>query len=210
MTVARVIVDVKTRALAKPLDYAIPTVLESRVRVGVPVLVPLGARRVVGYVVDTAAVSDQAALRELEDVLDESLFDEAGRDLALWIAQEYAAHPIDALRLVMPPGSAPSLLRVSAQGGSTWALRKPTVKALEDRVVEVIEAGYTPPGHARLQRSVLDALRAGPVLMSELRAELGPVSAAVKALQARGVVRVTSRRHWRGLKSGPAGASGVR
>ncbi|MEN6430102.1 MAG: primosomal protein N', partial [Coriobacteriales bacterium] len=70
--------------------------------------------------------------------------------------------------------------------------------------------GYTPPGHARLQRSVLDALRAGPVLMSELRAELGPVTAAVKALQARGVVRVTSRRHWRGLKSGPAGASGVR
>lgn len=199
MLVARVMVDVRTRALVEPLDYLVPPGLEAAVAVGVPVLVPLGGRHAVGYVVGTVAHSDFKRLREIVDVVDEALFDQTAYDLAMWIASEYAAHPIDALRLIVPPGAAPAVARIVENGKVRWVLRPRSVRPLDDRIAELVDPGYAPPAGARLQRSLVAALAEGPVSVPELSAELGAVSAAIKSLEKRGVIRVTSRRRWRGM-----------
>ena len=51
MPVARVVVDVPTRALSEPFDYEVPASLAASASVGAPVVVPFGGQRVVGYVV---------------------------------------------------------------------------------------------------------------------------------------------------------------
>ncbi|MHB1340278.1 MAG: replication restart helicase PriA [Coriobacteriia bacterium] len=209
MLVARVMVDVRTRALAEPLDYLVPTALEGAVSVGVPVLVPLGGRHAVGYVVETADHSAFQRLREIADVVDETLFDEAAYRLARWIAAEYAAHPIDALRLMIPPGAAPSVSRVIQDGQVKWVLRPRTVRALDENIVELVDPAYAPTATARLQRSLIAALAEGPVSVPELTAGLGAVSAAIKALQKRGVVRITARRRWRGSAAAQSGVVGA-
>src|SRR5512140_2511693 len=98
MRIARVIVDATTRALDRPLDYAVPPALEPSVSVGVPVLVPLGSQQAVGYVVGEAA-SSEFDLKPVRAVLGDALFDESGLALARWIADEYVSTFADALRL---------------------------------------------------------------------------------------------------------------
>lgn len=198
MLVARVMVDVRTRALSEPLDYLVPPVMEHAVSVGVPVLVPLGGRHAVGYVVGTSDTSQFAELKEIADIIDDPLFDAAAFDLAMWIASEYAAHPIDALRLMIAPAAAPSVTRVVEDGSVRWVLRPRSVRPLDDRIAELVDAGYDAPTNARTQRAVIAALAEGPVSVPELSAEFGAVSAAIKALEKRGVIRVTARRRWRG------------
>ncbi len=110
-TFARVVVDLPTRALSDPFDYAVPPELVGELRVGVPVLVPLGSTKAVGYVVSLGDSSDVTDVRPLERILGDRLFDETAFDLAHWIADEYLAPLSEALRLFLPPGGSPRLVR---------------------------------------------------------------------------------------------------
>lgn len=56
MRYAQVCVDIKLAAIGNLLTYAVPETLDSKVKVGSCVAVPLRERKVVGYVV---ALSDQ-------------------------------------------------------------------------------------------------------------------------------------------------------
>ncbi len=208
--VAKVIVDVRTRSIAEPFDYAIPDDLACLVSTGVPVLVPLGSRSVVGYVGALAETSELKRLRPLKAVLGESLFDDGAWQLAQWVANEYAAPVSEAVRLLLPPGGAPRVTRVTCEDGSTsWELQQPAVSAVADTIVERTSGDeLNLPGNARMQRSVLEALRLGPVTAAELAAELGAVYSAIRALERRGLVSTTSRRRWRG--SHPAAAISAR
>ncbi|PKQ38900.1 MAG: primosomal protein N' [Actinobacteria bacterium HGW-Actinobacteria-1] len=197
-SVARVVIDVRTRALDEPFDYAIPVDLADRIAIGCPVLVPLGTRRAVGFVVGVASDSRFDNLRPIEAILGESLSRADAYDLARWIADEYAAPLAEAMRLFLPPGGTPKVVKREVDGAVTWDLVRPTVSAAEDRVVTLLDSSYQPKAGARLQRSILDALRMGPVTSGELAAELGAVSAALKTLEQRGAVEVTARRRWRG------------
>lgn len=196
--VAHVVVDVRTRALDDPFDYAIPGHLAGSVAVGCPVLVPLGGRMAVGFVVGLASESRFKTLKEIQAVLGESMSRPDAYVLARWIADEYAAPLAEAMRLFLPPGGTPKVVRRERDGQVEWELVRPTVSAAEDRVVTLIDPEFQPRGGARLQRSVLDALRMGPVTTGELAAELGAVSSALKALEDKGAVAVTARRRWRG------------
>ncbi|MCE5191634.1 MAG: primosomal protein N' [Actinomycetia bacterium] len=196
--VAHVVVDVRTRALDAPFDYGIPPHLASAVAIGCPVLVPLGGRRAVGFVVGLSDVSRYGDLKDIEAVLGEALSRNDAFELARWIADEYAASLADAMRLFLPPGGTPRVVRHEADGVVSWELVRPTVSAAEDRVVTLLDPAFEPLATAHLQRSILEALRAGPVTSGELAAEFGAVSAALKALEKRGVVEVTARRRWRG------------
>ncbi len=196
--IARVVLDVRTRTLDEPFDYAIPGALAGTAVVGCPVLVPLGPRHVVGYIVSLADSSAIARLRPIESVLGAPLFGSNAYSLARWIADEYAAPLSEALRLFLPPGGAPRVVRQEGEGGVTWRLAGPTVRAAEERLVTLVDADFEPTRAARLQRSIVDALREGPVTVGELSAELGSVSAALNALEKRGVIALESRRRWRG------------
>lgn len=70
---------------------------------------------------------------------------------------------------------------------------------VDDRWVE-LSAGspFVPRTVATMQRALLEALRDGPVRVSELAASLGPVDAPLKRLAEEGAVVVTLRRRMRG------------
>ncbi len=197
-TVARVVIDVRARALDAPFDYAIPSALAGTIAVGCPVLVPLGGRRAVGFVVGLGTESAYENLKPIEAVLGEALSRPDAYDLARWIADEYAAPLADAMRLFLPPGGTPKVVRRDTAGVITWDLVAPTVSAVEDRVITLVDPEFEPAAGARLQRSIIDALRMGPVTSGELAAELGAVTQSLKALERHGAVSVTARRRWRG------------
>jgi len=150
MSVARVVVDVPTRALSEPFDYAVPQHLASAVVVGAPVLVPLGGQRVVGYVVGLAASSAfSGELRAIETVLGDAVFRSHAPELAAWVSREYVCPLADAMRLFLPPGGPPSAIASYAIAGekpagpvraAVWdavaaaeGLTAPQLRALDER-----------------------------------------------------------------------------
>ncbi len=197
-TVARVVIDVRTRSLDEPFDYGVPPEFVGQVSIGCPVLVPLGSRRAVGFVVGLGNESAYTSLKPIEAVLAESLSRGDAYELARWIADEYAAPLAEAMRLFLPPGGTPKVVRRESEGAVTWDLVRPVVSAAEDRVVTLLDPAFEPKAGARLQRSIIDALLMGPVTSGELAAELGAVTSALKSLEQRGAVAVTARRRWRG------------
>ena len=134
-SVARVVVDVATRALTDPFDYAVPEGMAG-VAVGAPVLVPLGGRRVVGYVFGLGDSSDyEGSLRPIEAVLGDPVFGERAPELARWIAREYVCTLADSMRLFLPPGGSPSALAVYSVVGE-----RPT-GAVKSAVWDSVTAG---------------------------------------------------------------------
>ncbi|HHY45974.1 MAG TPA: primosomal protein N', partial [Firmicutes bacterium] len=100
---ARVIVDVVTETLDRPLDYSIPDNLKGCVAVGSLVIVPLGNRKVGGYVV---GLSDRAEVPRTRDILsvvgEAPLLDETMVRLAMWIRDRYACRACEAIRSMLP------------------------------------------------------------------------------------------------------------
>jgi primosomal protein N' (replication factor Y) len=198
MLAAQVLLDVTPRSLSRPLDYAVPQRLRGRIDVGAPVLVPLGSRPAVGYVVSLGPPQVADGLKDVLDVLGDPLFDEARWSLASWIADEYACRPIEALRLFLPPGSSP---RVAKHEGA-WRLRPPASSPATERIVELLRRDYEPPARAHRQRALIAALENGPLRVSELRAAIGAVDGALFALQRERVVAVSEQRRWRSVSQG--------
>jgi primosomal protein N' (replication factor Y) len=161
LRIARVAVDVATRALSEPFNYAVPPELDAVAAVGTPVLVPLGGQRVVGYVVERTAESSFAGeLREIVAVLGEPLFRPFAPALAEWIAHEYVCPLADALRLFLPPGGSPSAVAVYRAAGEQprGAVQAAVYQAVSDRgemsasELRSIDARY-PDSAAALARS---------------------------------------------------------
>ncbi len=195
MRVARVIVDIPTRALDAPFDYAVPSVLVDTVAVGSPVLVEFGPRRAVGYVVG-AGDESREGLKAIQAVLGEPLFAPAAVPTAEWIAAEYLSPLSEALRLFTPPGGTP---RAVKDDGGVWQLASPAVSAVDDRWAELAPevVDFVPSPRASVQRAVIDALSEGPVRVAELTADLGGVDGALRRLAELGVVRIERRRRFR-------------
>jgi len=191
MSVARVVVDIASRSLSEPFDYEVPQHLQATARVGCPVAVDFGNRTAVGYIADVADTSQVEHLKPLRDVMGEPLFDCVSASIADWIAREYVCPLSEALRLFLPPGGTPRVLR---DDDGTWRLKPPRVGHIERRWVSLVpDSGYRPPANAHLQRLLLTALAEGPVAVSELAAEFGAVSSAIKRLVQVGAVIVESR-----------------
>lgn len=189
---ASVVLDIPTRALTTPYDYAVPCGMD--VAVGSTVLANFSGRPAVGYVV---AVSDDAPegvdaskIKPLEQVLASPAFCEAQAQLGLWMAREYAA-PLNAcFRLLLPPGQTVKVTK----GDSGWALAGEVPDAPEDTWVSLTEKGreYVPRANALRQREVLEALAQGPQRLADLAAVAPGSRSAVTALKKRGVVSVAN------------------
>jgi len=244
--IARVIVDVPTRELSEPFDYAVPAAMDADAVVGAPVLVPFGPQTVAGYVVERADHTDVEGLRDVIAVAGAPLFLPWAFDLAARVAREYVATLADSMRLFLPPGGTPKVDRVfrvagtrpregigarvydavaqagelsagrlralgptapaaasrlAAAGvlGRSYVVRAAAAGPVDDRWVQLVEASaFAPTARATQQRAVLDALREGPVRVSELAADLGSVDGVVKRLAEAGAVSVVLRRRMRG------------
>src|SRR3712207_5808930 len=78
----------------------------ARVGVGSLLVVPFGARSMLGVVVDIAQRSEIAPERLVEplEALEQGVPPELVR-LGLWVAEEYCSTPARGLALVLPPGA---------------------------------------------------------------------------------------------------------
>ena len=209
MKLASVILDIPTQALDTAYTYLVPDepALAAdepsyEVAVGCAVLVPLGGRSAVGFVIGLSecdpesAPVDPAKLKAVKRAVSPAYFDEEGAACAQWLSQRYIAPLSSCVRLFTPPGGVPKLVR-NAHGG--WQLRAPSVGEVDDRWVVPGPNldSFIPRKNAIKQEAIVEALRSGEVRVAELSAQLGSVASSLRALQERGVCAIESRRRFR-------------
>ena len=151
MNIASVIVDIPTQALDTPYSYAVPDEMlvgegGRPAAVGCAVLVTLGGRKAVGYIVGLEEVvpspdegtdlwgtpQSAADLKQVEAVLSAPFFDEEGAACALWLAERYAAPLSECARLFTPPRAVPRIVR--GRDGR-WRVEEPAIGEVDDRWV---------------------------------------------------------------------------
>lgn len=181
------------------------------IEVGCAVLVPFGRRQAVGFVVELIDVAlgealpgnvDPAKLKRIVRAVSRPYFNEVGARCARFLADRYIAPFSSCIRLFMPPGGVPRMERIDGR----WQLTQPLVSRVDERWVRLTPAAadFTPRKGAVKQEQILAALAQGDLRVSELRAEYGSVSQPLKALEAKGVVAIESRRRVRGADAGSA------
>lgn len=187
------------------LDEADPAPEEAfEVAVGCAVLVPLGAREVVGFVVDVKEVSCEqelpagvsaGKLKPIIRALGHPYFTPTGARCARFLAERYIAPLSSCIRLFLPPGGAPRMERIDGR----WQLTEPLVQEVDERWVVRTEVAdsFVPRKGAVKQALVLSALEQGDLRAAELTAEFGSVAQTLKSLEAKGVVRIERRRRMR-------------
>ncbi|WP_251198093.1 replication restart helicase PriA [Anaerotardibacter muris] len=194
---ASVILDIPTQALDSAYTYAL-TPETAHVRVGCAVLVPFGGRPAVGYVVSLTdeTPANVARVKQVESVLSDSYFDEAGAQLAFYLSDRYIAPLSSCVRLLLPPGATPKMKRVAG----SWEVLYPKVQQVDERWAVRLPAAdqYEPRRSAVKQIAILEALKQGDLRVAELTAEYGSVSSVLKALESKGVVAIEERRRVRG------------
>ena len=100
--IAKVVVELP---LEDPLDYRIPPALQGRCAVGQRVMVPVGHRELLGYIVGLAAHSTLSDLKALSEVLDETPVVSADLlRLTKWVADYYLCSWGQVLKAAMPEG----------------------------------------------------------------------------------------------------------
>jgi primosomal protein N' (replication factor Y) len=101
-SIAEVVVELP---LETSLDYRIPAALQPRCAVGQRVLVPVGTRQHLGYVVGLKHTSAVPSLRELLEVLDETpLLTPELLQLTRWVAEYYMCPWGQVLKAAVPEG----------------------------------------------------------------------------------------------------------
>ncbi|MDR0513946.1 MAG: primosomal protein N', partial [Coriobacteriaceae bacterium] len=200
MRLASVILDIPAQVLEAPYTYVVPDTLGA-LEVGCAVLVPFGNRDAIGFVMalegpECLGALDPVKLKTVRQVLSRSYFDEEGAACARYLSEAYIAPLSSCVRLLTPPQGVPRLVR----RGKAWQVEDPVIAEVDDRWVRATPAaeGFTARKGAVKQQAIVDALRRGELRVAELAMEFGPVSAALKALAAKGVVELFCRRRERG------------
>ncbi len=202
---AAVVVDIPSRSLSDPFAYGVPEHIACDIERGCTVLVPFGRRVALGYVIDLAetledlSFSDGVAasrLKAVRSIVAEPSCASYFAEVSLWMSGEYVSSLAECLRLFLPPGGTPRLRR---RGDGTYEVEPAAVAEARERVVSLTIEGndYVPPANAVRQRQLLSALSCGPVTTRELSVLYTDLSAAIRALEKKGVVRVDERRAWR-------------
>ncbi|MBR0403918.1 MAG: primosomal protein N' [Eggerthellaceae bacterium] len=210
MKLASVILDIPTQALDAPYVYLVPEEVESGdfdICVGCAVIVPLGGRKAVGFVVEMQEYTPDALpdgisakkLKYIERAVSSSYFDEEGAACAQWLAERYIAPLSACVRLLTPPGGVPRMVRVPE---GYWKLEQPTIGEVDDRWVTLgpAAADFEPRKNAFKQQRIIDALKGGDLRAAELALEFGSISSTIKSLAEKDVVRIEHRRRLRGAE----------
>lgn len=104
---ASVIIDISHEQLDRMFQYRIPAVLEEKIKIGMPVLVPFGNgnRMRKAYVVELSdkAQWEEEKIKEIIGVAEKELaVEDQLVELAAWIKEQYGSTMIQALKTVMP------------------------------------------------------------------------------------------------------------
>jgi len=169
---AKVVVDTGPTTPFDSLTYEIPDDLERSVGMGSCVLVPLGARQVVGFVIALEADSDVSGIRRIIAEVDSPVrLTSDALDLARWIASEYVCALPRAV-LGMLPGVMQCRVQTRILPG--------------DAVPGGIRLG---PVESRVLSEVLDAQRTATMESLARGADKSAVISAVRRLEEKGAVR---------------------
>jgi primosomal protein N' (replication factor Y) len=180
-----VLVEVAVAAAVRgTFTYRVPPSLAPEVALGQRVAVPFGrSRRATGYVVGLPEAPPAGVeLRDVLAVLDAfPPFTEKLVELIRWAEEYYLVPPGELLRAALPPG-------LNTRAGDVG----PTRRGIEFAAPADGAAAALPSlARARAQRAVLDYLLArGRIPLEELKAAFPRGRTAVKALAARGLVRL--------------------
>ncbi|MBI2903047.1 MAG: primosomal protein N', partial [Candidatus Methylomirabilis oxyfera] len=133
--------------------YEVPPAMRGPAVAGVRALVPLGDRRITGYIVGIATSAPDASLKAIHDLLDpEPLLDSHMLELTRWAADHYLTSWGLVIRTSLPPGIDRSTARIVELIGSPELL-----------IQEAARLGPT-------QRQILAALQArGRIPLSSLK-----------------------------------------
>lgn len=101
-----------------------------------------------------------------------------------------AAPPVPVTDTTLPSAPAPAPSRA-------WIYRGPVMHAQQDTWLEITPEGaaYAPPRNAHRQSALLDALRAGPLLLSELALQFDRATSTVNSLVKKGFITKTVQAH---------------
>jgi len=117
---ANVIINNHHRSLDKPFQYLVPSHLAASVAEGSLVLIPFGNTFKYGYVIELSHDKQHARLKEIEDVLGPALsLNHEEMQLADWLSNYYLTTKIKALKMFIPVGAFPDILRkfkITTQG----------------------------------------------------------------------------------------------
>jgi primosomal protein N' (replication factor Y) (superfamily II helicase) len=194
------------RALRGPFDYLRP----DGVGKGSLLVVPFGRRDVTGVVVDVAASSEVPAEKLVAPrrVLDERLPPELV-DLAAWMAEEYCSTFARSLQLVLPPTGARAKTALwaeaTAEGLAALGEDPPPETASGGALSGGAPSGGAPSGAAKPR--VTERQRA---LLTTLPRFAGGDTAALRRLEARGLVTMGPRSQRRAPSHVSVGALGGR
>ena len=198
--------DAQTPVSDRPCTDASPSL---PLEVGCAVVVPLGGRKAVGFVVALEpydetllpAGLEPRKLKPIEQVVSRPFFNEDAAACAFWLSERYIAPLSSCVRLFVPPGATPRIVRTAAR---TWQVEHPVTKEADDRWVVPGTAfhSFVPRKNAVKQLAVLEALREGELRLSELTREFGAVGPALEALQKKNALRIEHRRRFRGGAAG--------
>ncbi|MBR9975247.1 MAG: primosomal protein N' [Bacteroidetes bacterium] len=175
----RVYADIAVPGVPKDtLTYAVPEGLYERMKPGVRVLVPLGRRLLMGFIVRVHGTMPDFALKAVQQVLDvEPVITPAVQQLCDWVHRYYVCGLGEVLKAALPQGMDVDTARFVSLCSDD-----------EELIARVI-------GRSRTKAAIIDALRTGEVLSEdELLAAAGTksISAQLRELMVEGVVQVES------------------
>jgi len=180
-------------ALPVPLDqaftYALPETLRHRVEVGCRVLVPFGARKLAGLILETNEMPPKGAVREVLKLLDEEpVLSEELLQLGRWISEYYCSPLGETLRAMTP-------LTGEVRQGKVYTL----TKAGRDAARQLYfgqESGEGGGPSVTLLR-MLEAREGRPLSGRYLKQKIANAAAILKSLEKKGFIEaaeVTSER----------------
>ena len=136
--------------------YLVPSALRERMAVGTPVLVPLGGREQLGYVLSTEDLPQEPETLRLRPIRaiqrPDPAFDLHTVELLRWIAREYRCSLADALPLAVPERHAAELQSVVALGEWDGSV-PPRVGLLTRHALEALHRALVQAGRQPSPRS---------------------------------------------------------
>ncbi len=122
--------------LKEPLTYAVPSLLQDSLEIGMRVSVPLGRRKVTGVVMDFAAEPPPKRIKEILAVLDERpILDTTLLKLAWWTSRYYLSTIGEVLAAILPPSLRAESRRVILLQSGEFSLSA----GLDQRIFEEVQ-----------------------------------------------------------------------
>ncbi len=130
--------------ISDSFHYAVPTHLKDSASLGKRVMVPLGNRKTIGFVLGSSAPPEEVKLRDILDVIDEEpLFNEKRLEFFKWIADYYISPLGAVVKAAYPSGLGSMSVRrkiaLTETGGT--ALEKGEVPKNDETVLRTLSSG---------------------------------------------------------------------